>query len=195
MVQSLWRVLAPAGVREPLDLLPGRGRRRRGRHAGSGTCRSSVELAREAIAAVEAEGYELNVYVDDELYVAARDPETPSATRRSSGSRCTRSATSALARSRPPTKLVCVGDPDALDVLGERMRERFDGRLWVTKSLPFFLEFATVGVSKGSGLDFLVRPSRLLAGADGRPSATARTTSSSSSGAATASRSRTPSTA
>ena len=35
------------------------------------------------------------------------------------------------------------------------MKEHFDDRLYMTKSLPFFLEFATVGVSKGSGLDFL----------------------------------------
>jgi hydroxymethylpyrimidine pyrophosphatase-like HAD family hydrolase len=35
------------------------------------------------------------------------------------------------------------------------MRARFEGRLWVTKSLPKFLEFATVGVSKASGLEFL----------------------------------------
>ena len=35
------------------------------------------------------------------------------------------------------------------------MREHFGGRLWITKSLPFFLEFATAGVSKGSGLEFL----------------------------------------
>jgi len=35
------------------------------------------------------------------------------------------------------------------------MRARFAERLWVTKSLPKFLEFATVGVSKGSGLEFL----------------------------------------
>ena len=56
---------------------------------------------------------------------------------------------------RPPTKLVCIGDPDALDGLGELMRERFAGRLWVTKSLPFFLEFATEGVSKSSALAFL----------------------------------------
>ena len=31
---------------------------------------------------------------------------------------------------RPPTKLVCVGDPAALDELGVRMRERFARRLW-----------------------------------------------------------------
>ena len=48
-----------------------------------------------------------------------------------------------------------IGDPDALDELGVRMREQFDGRLWVTKSLPFFLEFADEGVSKASGLGFL----------------------------------------
>ena len=35
------------------------------------------------------------------------------------------------------------------------MREQFDGRLWVTKSLPFFLEFAADGVSKASGMAFL----------------------------------------
>ncbi len=58
---------------------------------------------------------------------------------------------------RAPTKLVVIGDPDALDELGARMRERFDGRLWVTKSLPFFLELAAEGVSKASGLEFLSR--------------------------------------
>src|SRR5262249_61258017 len=46
-------------------------------------------------------------------------------------------------------------DPDELDGLGDRMRARFAGRLWVTKSLPKFLEFATLGVSKGTGLEFL----------------------------------------
>ena len=56
---------------------------------------------------------------------------------------------------RPPTKLVVIGDPDALDGLGARMRELFAGRLWVAKSLPFFLEFADEGVSKASGMEFL----------------------------------------
>jgi hydroxymethylpyrimidine pyrophosphatase-like HAD family hydrolase len=37
------------------------------------------------------------------------------------------------------------------------MRARFGDRLWVTKSLPKFLEFATLGVSKGSGMEFLAR--------------------------------------
>ncbi len=36
-----------------------------------------------------------------------------------------------------------------------KMKERFGGRLFISKSLPYFLEFAAADVSKGSGLAFL----------------------------------------
>src|SRR5207253_7012364 len=55
----------------------------------------------------------------------------------------------------PPTKLVVIGDPQVLDGLKERMLARFDGRLYISKSLPYFLEFASPEVTKGSGLAFL----------------------------------------
>ena len=35
------------------------------------------------------------------------------------------------------------------------MRRRFDGRLFISKSLAYFLEFAAHGVTKGSGLAFV----------------------------------------
>ena len=35
------------------------------------------------------------------------------------------------------------------------MKERFAGRLYISKSLPFFLEFASPEVTKASGLEFL----------------------------------------
>ena len=54
-----------------------------------------------------------------------------------------------------PTKLVAVGDPDALDGLETELKPRFAGRLFVSKSLPHFLEFAHPDVSKGSGLQFV----------------------------------------
>ena len=57
--------------------------------------------------------------------------------------------------SEPPTKLVCVGDPDALDELEPRLKARFGSRMHISKSLPYFLELAAAGVTKGSGLDFL----------------------------------------
>ena len=48
-----------------------------------------------------------------------------------------------------------IGEPKALDGLAERLREQFDGRLYISKSLPFFLELASPEVSKGAGLGFV----------------------------------------
>ena len=56
---------------------------------------------------------------------------------------------------RPPTKLVAVDDPAALDSLKAALLARFDGRLFIAKSLPSFLELASPAVSKGSGLAFV----------------------------------------
>jgi hypothetical protein len=153
MVQSARRVLEPAALAEPLVCYQG---------AvvvapdGSWLLHESIplELALEAIEAVEAAGYGLNVYVDDELYVAR---VTPEAERYADFQAIALHTVGELRNwlDRPPTKLVAIGDPDALDVLGADLRQRFAGRLWVVKSLPFFLELAAVGVSKSSALEFL----------------------------------------
>ena len=113
-----------------------------------------LELARKAIAAVEAEGYQLNCYVDDELYVAE---VTPEARRYADFQHLEIHTVGDLLGwlERPPTKLVVVGDPDRLEGLKEDMRARFDGRLYISKSLPYFLEFAESSVTKGEGLTFL----------------------------------------
>jgi Cof subfamily protein (haloacid dehalogenase superfamily) len=153
MAQSARRVLEPVASLEPLICYQGAVV-----VAPDGTwlLHEPIELtlALEAIAAVEAQGYGLNVYVDDELYVAR---VTPEAERYSQFQGIALHTVGDLGAwlDRPPTKLVCIGDPVALDGLGDLMRERFAGRLWVTKSLPFFLEFATEGVSKSSALAFL----------------------------------------
>jgi Cof subfamily protein (haloacid dehalogenase superfamily) len=113
-----------------------------------------LDLAREAIAAVEAEGFPINVYVDDELYVAHRTKESE----RYAGFQDleVHSVGNLLDwLDKPPTKLVTVGDPFALDGLERRMKARFNGRLFVAKSLPDFLEFADPDVSKGTGLQFV----------------------------------------
>jgi hydroxymethylpyrimidine pyrophosphatase-like HAD family hydrolase len=74
--------------------------------------------------------------------------------------------------SRDPTKLVAVGDPNALDRLEAELKPRFRGRLFVAKSLPYFLEFAHPDVSKGAGLQFVAdrlgfRPEETVACGDG----------------------------
>jgi len=113
-----------------------------------------LELARETIAVLGEEGFHVNCYVDDDLYVAEATPE---AERYAGFQNLPLHEVGDLAAwlSAPPTKLVTIDDPDVLDGLEARMKERFAGRLYISKSLPFFLEFASPYVTKGSGLGFL----------------------------------------
>ena len=115
-----------------------------------------VELAREAIGAVQDEGFGLNCYVDDELYVAE---VTPQARQYADFQHLEIHPVGDLLAwlDAPPTKLVVIEDPHVLDDLQQRLQARFDGRLYISKSLPYFLEFASPGVTKASGLEFLAR--------------------------------------
>jgi Cof subfamily protein (haloacid dehalogenase superfamily) len=110
--------------------------------------------ARQVIAAVQELGYTILVYVDDELYVAR---ETPESDAYAGFQHLIVHTVGDLLGWLPkaPTKLVVVGDPGELDGLEVEMKSRFGGRLYVSKSLPHFLEFASPSVHKGSGLDFL----------------------------------------
>jgi Cof subfamily protein (haloacid dehalogenase superfamily) len=113
-----------------------------------------LELAREAIAAVQDEGFGLNCYVGDELYVAE---VTPQARRYADFQHLQLHEVGDLLAwlDEPATKLVVIEDPVVLDSLKARMLDRFDGRLYISKSLPYFLEFASPDVTKAAGLDFV----------------------------------------
>jgi Cof subfamily protein (haloacid dehalogenase superfamily) len=109
--------------------------------------------AREVIAAIETLGYTILVYVDDELYVSY---ETPASNAYAGFQHLVVHPVGDLLAwlPKPPTKLVVVGDPHELDGLEVEMKARFGPRLFISKSLPHFLEFASPSVHKGSGLDF-----------------------------------------
>jgi Cof subfamily protein (haloacid dehalogenase superfamily) len=109
--------------------------------------------AREVIPAVEALGYTILVYVDDELYVSH---ETPESDAYAGFQHLVVHPVGDLLAWLPkaPTKLVCVGDPDELDGVEAEMKARFGERLYVSKSLSHFLEFASPDVHKGAGLDW-----------------------------------------
>jgi Cof subfamily protein (haloacid dehalogenase superfamily) len=115
-----------------------------------------LAAAREAMDAVIAVGFHLNCYVDDQLYVAE---VTPEARRYADFQHLEIHVVGDLRvwLDRDPTKLVAVGDPDALDELEQELKPRFEGRLFISKSLPYFLEFAHPDVNKGTGLDFVAR--------------------------------------
>jgi Cof subfamily protein (haloacid dehalogenase superfamily) len=113
-----------------------------------------LDLAREGIAAVNEEGFGLNCYVGDELYVAN---VTPEARRYADFQHLQLHEVGDLLAwlEEPPTKLVVIDDPEVLDGLKERLLARFDARLYISKSLPYFLELASPDVTKAAGLDFL----------------------------------------
>ena len=130
-----------------------------------------VGLARETIAAVEEEGFALNCYVDDELFVARVTPEAERYALFQNLEIHQVGDLRAWLR-RPPTKLVSVGEPEELDRLEARMKERLGTRLHISKSLPIFLEFSRKGVTKGSGLAFVAKllgfaPEQTIAFGDG----------------------------
>ncbi len=110
--------------------------------------------ALEAIDAVVDAGFHVNCYVDDELYVADVTPEA-SAYADFQGLEIHAVGPLHEWLQADPTKLVAVGEPAALDALEDELRPRFAGKLFVSKSLPYFLEFAHPDVSKGSGLQFV----------------------------------------
>ena len=113
-----------------------------------------LELAREAIAAVQERGFALNCYVDDDLCVAE---ENAGARAYADFQHIPLNIVGPLLDwlERPPTKLVVVDDPETLDRLRPELEAQFDGRLFIAKSLPFFLELASPEVSKGTGMAFV----------------------------------------
>ncbi len=130
-----------------------------------------VPLALEVIAAVRAEGFHMNVYVNDQLCV---ERPTPEARRYAEHARLEMVVVGDFDRwlHQPTTKIVIVGEPHALDDLEVRLRAAFDGRLFIAKSLPEFLEVARPGVSKGAALRFVcdrldIDPAHTVAFGDG----------------------------
>ena len=129
------------------------------------------EAALEAIDAVTEAGFHINCYVDDKLYVAA---ETPEARAYADFNHIPIHEVGDLREwlHDDPTKLVAVGVPEELDALEDVLKPRFRGKLFVSKSLPHFLEFAHPDVSKGSGLSFVAErlgftAAETVAGGDG----------------------------
>jgi Cof subfamily protein (haloacid dehalogenase superfamily) len=130
-----------------------------------------VELAREAVSALERDGFHVNCYVGDELYVSRLTPE---AERYAGFQNLPIHPVGNLVSwlSEPPTKLVTIDDPVVLDGLEARLKARYGERLYISKSLPYFLELASPDVTKAAGLAFVAdhvgfTPERTVAFGDG----------------------------
>lgn len=110
--------------------------------------------ALEAIDATSGLGHTVLCYVGDELYVAE---ETPASDAYARFQDLTVNVVGDLAAwlELPPTKLVTVGEPAEMDALEVVMKRQFADRLYIAKSLPYFLEFAAPSVTKAAGVAFV----------------------------------------
>lgn len=72
----------------------------------------------------------------------------------------------------PVPKCIIVGEPESLQTYEVLMQRRYEGRLSVTRSEPFFLEVMPAGIDKAARLDVLLQrlgstPDELMAIGDG----------------------------
>jgi Cof subfamily protein (haloacid dehalogenase superfamily) len=113
-----------------------------------------LDVAREAIEALAELGLSPNVYVDDQLFVA-RETEYSRAYSVFQHLPVTEVGDLLAWLDRPPTKLVQVAEPPLLAEIRPGLERRFDGRMFVTTSLPYMLELGNPSVTKGSGIAFV----------------------------------------
>lgn len=128
------------------------------RHAGSGELLLHrpvpLPLALEVVEAVQGYGYHINIYLDDELYVAEHNEASQ---RYVSFSPVPVHEVGDLIpylrqRGEDPTKVLTVAREELLDELMAVLKPVFGDSLHINKSKPYFLEFSHPQANKGDAL-------------------------------------------
>jgi Cof subfamily protein (haloacid dehalogenase superfamily) len=113
-----------------------------------------AHLAAEVVLLMRKLGRHVNVYVGDELYVEQNDDW---ARRYAEYAEVGMNVVPDLLTvvSTPPTKIVVSTDPDDVTKLLPELQARWDGRLYVTRSLPHFIEISDPKATKSAALAYL----------------------------------------
>ncbi len=130
-----------------------------------------LETTRAAIAWFREHGLAINCYVQDRLYIERVSPESDLYCR-IAGVEASLARPLEACLTHPATKLVAIADSGTIDGLMPLARERFGADLYVTRSIPEFLELANPNISKGRALHELGRrlgiaPADIVAFGDG----------------------------
>jgi len=99
--------------------------------------------------------FHLNVYQDDELLVEEDNEAIRQYSKLAGVSYQVVLDLEQRLLKKPSTKLLAIGEPEELDRLWQEAREEFSGKLYITKSKPYYLEFLAKDVNKGQALKAL----------------------------------------
>jgi len=113
-----------------------------------------LEVAREFIAEITATGLHLNVYLDDQVYTAAKTPLLDYYTTLNAVKIHAVGDLLAFVN-RAPSKLLIIAEAERLDALAPTLRQQFAGRLQIVRSHRQFLEAIPLDANKGRGLERL----------------------------------------
>jgi Cof subfamily protein (haloacid dehalogenase superfamily) len=112
-------------------------------------------IVRELISVAEGDRMHLQLYRNDEYYCESRNRFSELYAKLSlTEPVIVPSLREAFAYS-PATKAVIVDDPPVAERYARSLMERFDGRAYVTRSLPEFVEVLDAKVDKGTALRFV----------------------------------------
>ncbi|MHB8170244.1 MAG: Cof-type HAD-IIB family hydrolase [Thermincolia bacterium] len=119
-----------------------------------------ADIARDLVQVARQWGIHVNIYINDILYMENLSAEGQ--------------AYSDLARIEPvivadllellqdePTKVLMIATEETLDKLAEELQPRFAGRIHITKSKPYYLEFIHPLATKGFALEHLANYYRM----------------------------------
>lgn len=113
------------------------------------------EVVRDLVAAAERDRMHLQLYRNDEYYCEARNRFSDLYARLAMIEPVVVTSLRESFAYSPATKAVIVADAETAQEYVQRLQEYFDGRAYVTRSLPEFVEVLNPAVDKGKALRFV----------------------------------------
>ncbi|MFC5401573.1 Cof-type HAD-IIB family hydrolase [Cohnella soli] len=114
-----------------------------------------VDVAQELYAYCLEHDLHLQSYINDKLYVPADNDKTKGYAKQSNIPYTVEPNFERIVAQERQTKLLIIDEPEKLDALLPVLKERFGGRVHLTKSKPNYLEFMHPEGTKGHALRFL----------------------------------------
>jgi Cof subfamily protein (haloacid dehalogenase superfamily) len=115
----------------------------------------SNEVVRDLIAAAERDRMHLQLYRNDEYYCEARNRFSDLYAKLAMIEPVVVASLRESFAYSPATKAVVVADEEKAEQYAQKMQGYFDGRAYVTRSLPEFVEVLNPAVDKGKALRFV----------------------------------------